>query len=301
MNLSATCRASGFIFVNGACVFQSDTEIPPYEEWSDPEEYITTSPRHSLPVANWNMEGREQWVLRQRDHFLFMMSYADYAYARMILGEEADPFEQNWDPQDIPEWKYLYPGEGGYTSEEPPENSYYFDPLQGYLFEGATVYRYDAPTDEVSDDMAKEAAMAIGHDYMQEMCSKEYVADTGMDENYKIRDYRNLEANITNRMKDTPKQLSEVTDLSGDHWKYCECSVMDLFGLAPLDTMWIVKYSVSAKVEGGQYSYLAAPEDDWFQPEGGFFRRKTGIMVKDGSTYYLVFERDIVPRVEAPV
>lgn len=276
MNMDVSCYVRGCIMPYG-------------------ESLLETEPNEWVRLRGWNYEGNKEWVLRLEDNFLYIMTYVDYVYARMTLGGDEDPFEKDWAGIHTFKGKYIYPN----GSQEPPEGTYYFEPLQGYLYENATVYRYNAPTAEVSDSVVQAAALAIGHEYMQELCSKEYDPDAGMDINYKIWDYKDLKATITNRMKDVYPLVLEISNPENANYDWL--SRYGTNGLARLDTIWLVEYDVTARIDGNYGAYCPQSRDEWVSSDAGFFDDRCGIMVKDGSTYYLIFKKDVVIRRLEPI
>lgn len=233
-------------------------------------------------------------MLRQKENFLFIMTYADYAYAKLSLDQEEDPFEAEWLEGKSYTGEYYYSGGPG---GKPPEGSYYFEPIQGYLYKDAIIYQYEGKDSGDGEEELQKAAVALGEQYLQELCSKSY--EPGMDENYKIREFKDLTATMINRATGLGGTLVNITDPSFLTWdwmnQYSDGTPYGVSGLANLKNMWIIRYSADVKGDGN-YRIYAAPEwkDKWVRI--AVSSGKAGIMVQEGGTYYMILASDIVTR-----
>jgi hypothetical protein len=231
-------------------------------------------------IKNWNFEGQYQWVWKLDGDYLYAMTYVEYAYARLVLGGDEDPFTYEWVP--APEAEVAADPD---AADNAPEGTYYFEPLQGYLTNDATVYTYEG-TEDTTD---RGAAYTLLIQYMDYLCSTP--CEEGMPYGHQITKYRNiLSLSMVDRFEGIEGvSLVDVADDSYSTWDWLEeddgFRKMDygITRLAKISNVWILRFA---------FEYL---DGDYADTENGYWSNVslTTVMVKDGNTYYMLRTKDI--------
>jgi hypothetical protein len=266
MQVQAAARVVGSITVRGGLVYEADEH-------------------DNIWIENWNFQGQDKWVLKQEGPFLYAMTYAEYAYARLLLDNEEDPFTHEWLEEE--EEKTV----------EIPDDAYYFEPMQDYLYADVIIYTYEG-TEETTD---RGAAYVLATKFMDHLCATPY--EEGMDDTYKIREYRDVTFfKMRNRLAPEEGEILDITDesfLTYD-WMYDSefrgVYAYGVTGLPNLANMWLLHFQFEVQGDGNCQIYAASEWDDEYVTDIRVTYDNAGVMVKEGNTYYMVMAKDIVSR-----
>lgn len=233
------------------------------QTYNEGENYIATE---------WNL-GCDQWVVRKSGTVYAMLSALEYEYCVIKYGPETDPFaRKEVKPEEIPVTAAEYTGkdlntvnfEGNVRLEEK---------WNVLLKEDARVYSYEAASADSSEEAVTEAALTLGKQWLDVCCAGEYAP--GLDESYKIREYKDL----------IVRELYRSTEAAGEYSSE---------PMPAADSVWVVEFG--ALLQGdGDYSIVMESEwkNTWIEYREFFYNYRF-IILQNGRQFEMISRRDMV-------
>lgn len=177
-----------------------------------------------------------------------------------------------------------------------PDEVWYYEPIHAYLRNEAIVFEYEAGTTETSGGEVREAALALGRLFLEELCSKEYDPEMSGKHivplsSYYVKAYKEVTISLLeNSCERTAEKLGD--------------DIPEGFSVMGRET-WLRHLILETNENIWQVQYLfLAKSDDPLWGDGGeefmdcrdiaLYKQASGLLIKDGSKYYFVQDSLVV-------